>query len=36
MARRIIDARPFKNADELKKVEGIGDKKYAQVRPYFN
>jgi len=36
MARRIIDARPFKNADELKKVDGIGDKKYAQVRPYFN
>ena len=36
MARRIIDARPFKNADELKKVEGIGDKKYAQVRSYFN
>jgi endonuclease YncB( thermonuclease family) len=36
MARRITGARPFKNADELKKVEGIGDKKYAQVRPYFN
>ena len=36
MARRIIDARPFKNADDLKKVDGIGDKKYAQVRPYFN
>lgn len=36
MARRIIDARPFKNADELKKVDGIGDKKYPQLRPYFN
>jgi len=36
MARRIIDARPFESANELKKVDGIGDKKYAQVRPYFN
>ena len=36
MARRIIDARPFRSADELKKVDGIGNKKYAQVRPYFN
>ena len=35
MARRIIDARPFKNADELKKVDGIGDKKYDQIRPSF-
>jgi DNA uptake protein ComE-like DNA-binding protein len=36
MARRIIDARPFRSADDLKKVNGIGDKKYAEVRPYFN
>jgi DNA uptake protein ComE-like DNA-binding protein len=36
MARRIIDARPFRSADDLKKVNGIGDKKYAQIRPYFN
>ena len=35
MARRIIDARPFRSADDLKKVNGIGDKKYAQLRPYF-
>jgi DNA uptake protein ComE-like DNA-binding protein len=35
MARRIIDARPFRSADDLKKVNGIGDKKYTQVRPYF-
>jgi DNA uptake protein ComE-like DNA-binding protein len=35
MARRIIDARPFRSADDLKKVSGIGDKKYAQIRPYF-
>jgi DNA uptake protein ComE-like DNA-binding protein len=36
MARRIIDARPFRSADDLKRVNGIGDKKYAQIRPYFN
>jgi len=35
MARRIIDARPFRSADDLKKVNGIGDKKYDQIRPYF-
>ena len=35
MARRIIDARPFRSADGLKKVNGIGDKKYAEIRPYF-
>jgi DNA uptake protein ComE-like DNA-binding protein len=35
IAARIIAARPFRSADELKKVSGIGDKKYAQIRPYF-
>jgi competence ComEA-like helix-hairpin-helix protein len=35
MARRIIDARPFRTADDLKKVNGIGDKKYDQIRLYF-
>jgi DNA uptake protein ComE-like DNA-binding protein len=35
MAHRIIDARPFRSADDLKKVNGIGDKKYAEIRPYF-
>lgn len=35
MARRIIDARPFRSADDLKKVNGIGEKKYAEIRPYF-
>jgi competence ComEA-like helix-hairpin-helix protein len=35
MAVRIIAARPFKSADDLKKVSGIGDKKYDQIRPYF-
>jgi endonuclease YncB( thermonuclease family)/predicted flap endonuclease-1-like 5' DNA nuclease len=35
MAGRIIAARPFRSADDLKKVNGIGDKKYARIRPYF-
>ncbi|MGH7983133.1 MAG: helix-hairpin-helix domain-containing protein [Candidatus Udaeobacter sp.] len=35
MATRIIAARPFRNADDLKRVSGIGDKQYAQIRPYF-
>jgi len=35
MAARIIAARPFRSADDLKKVNGIGDKKYVQMRPYF-
>ncbi len=35
MASRIIAARPFRSADDLKKVNGIGDKKYATIRPYF-
>jgi len=35
MAARIIAARPFRSADDLKKVSGIGDKKYTQIRPYF-
>jgi len=36
MVRRITDARPFRSHDDLKKVNGIGDKKYAQIRPYFH
>ena len=36
MAERIIAARPFRSADDLKKVSGIGNKKYAQIRPYFH
>jgi competence ComEA-like helix-hairpin-helix protein len=35
MAARIIAARPFRSADDLKKVNGIGDKKYETIRPYF-
>jgi len=35
MAARIVAARPFRSADDLKRVSGIGEKKYAQGRPYF-
>lgn len=35
LAGRIIEARPFKSADELRRVKGIGPKKFAQMRPYF-
>ena len=35
MAGRIIAARPFRSADDLKRVSGFGEKKYAQIRPYF-
>jgi competence protein ComEA len=35
IAFRIIAARPFRSADDLKRVSGIGEKKYAQIRPYF-
>ncbi|MFL6530424.1 MAG: helix-hairpin-helix domain-containing protein [Chthoniobacterales bacterium] len=37
IAHSIVEARPFKSADELRKVKGIGSgKRYEQVRPYFN
>lgn len=36
MAQRIIAGRPFKTADDLQKIKGIGSgKKYEKVRPYF-
>src|SRR5436190_19067057 len=35
MAARIIAARPFRSADDLKSVSGIGDNNYAKIRPYF-
>jgi len=35
MAARIIAARPFRSADNLKRVSGIGEKKYAKIRPFF-
>lgn len=35
LAGRIINARPYKSADELRQVKGIGVKKYEKLRPYF-
>ena len=35
MAQRIIAARPFKSADDLRRVKGIGDKTFARIRPFF-
>ncbi len=35
MAARIIAARPFRSADDLRKVNGIGEKRYGEIRPYF-
>lgn len=35
LAGRIIDARPYKSADDLRQVKGIGAKKYEKLRPYF-
>jgi DNA uptake protein ComE-like DNA-binding protein len=37
VAQRIIEARPFKSADELQRVKGIGaGKRYEKIRPFFN
>ena len=35
LANRIIAARPFKTADDLRNVEGIGAVRYGKIRPYF-
>ena len=35
LAEHIIAARPFQNADELRRVPGIGPARYAALRPYF-
>jgi len=37
VAQRIIDARPFKSADDIQRVKGIGvGKRYEKIRPFFN
>lgn len=35
LAQRIIAARPFRSADNLRQVKGIGGKRYAALRPFF-
>ena len=36
MLARIIAARPFKSADDLRYVKGIGKKRYEKIRPFFD
>jgi DNA uptake protein ComE-like DNA-binding protein len=36
MVARIIAARPFKSADDLRRVKGIGKKRYEKIRPFFD
>lgn len=35
LSQRIIEARPFTSADDLRKVKGIGAKTYEKIRPSF-
>jgi competence protein ComEA len=34
-AQRIIEARPFNSADDLRDVKGVGPKKFEKLRPFF-
>jgi competence protein ComEA len=37
VAQRIIEGRPFKSADDLQRVKGIGaGKRFEKIRPFFN
>ena len=36
IAQRIIAVWPFKTADDLRSVKGIGNKSYVKIRPSFN
>jgi competence ComEA-like helix-hairpin-helix protein len=36
LANEIIAARPFKSADDLRKLQGIGEKRYEKLRPFFH
>ena len=35
LAKRIIAARPFRSADDLRRVKGVGQQRYAALRPFF-
>ncbi len=35
LARRIIDNRPYKSVEELKRVKGIGEKNFEKLKDYF-
>jgi DNA uptake protein ComE-like DNA-binding protein len=34
IARRIIEGRPYRTVDDLRRVKGIGEKRLAEIRPY--
>lgn len=34
-AQRIMEGRPFKSADDLRDLKGIGEKKFGKLRPFF-
>ena len=34
IARRIIEGRPYGAADELRRVQGLGEKRMAEIRPF--
>jgi beta-lactamase superfamily II metal-dependent hydrolase len=34
IARRIIEGRPYRRVDDLRRVKGIGEKRLAEIRPY--
>ncbi len=36
LSQRIIAARPFRSADDLRHVKGIGGTRYGKLRPFFN
>ncbi len=35
LANRIINNRPYRSVEELKKVKGIGEKKFEKLKDYF-
>jgi endonuclease YncB( thermonuclease family) len=36
LAKSIVAARPFRSANDLRRVKGIGEKRYAALRPFFD
>jgi len=34
IARRIIEGRPYRTVDDLRRVKGIGEKRLSEIRPY--
>jgi competence protein ComEA len=34
IARRIIEGRPYRAVDDLRRVPGVGEKRWAEIRPH--